>query len=219
MLGGLLGPDDTLRRRPDGKPEARSGVSAAHAGILAVAIAAGGPAGCDIEPVVDRDGQAWYDLLGSERVALARLIAREVQEEFGAANPRLGRGRGDEDGRSGGRAGAAEPRAQRRGWVVLGSGAWAVATWVGRLDGELVAIAAATTVGANQPAILVYSYRHVVGFGDTNLAGNAYFVNHLEWQGRCREMFLRDKRRQCWSSLPTAWHWSPRAAPASTWRS
>ena len=37
-----------------------------------------------------------------------------------------------------------------------------------------------------------YSYRHIVGFSDTNLVGNVYFVNHLEWQGRCREMFLRD---------------------------
>src|SRR5207302_11298741 len=38
-----------------------------------------------------------------------------------------------------------------------------------------------------------YSYRHIVGFSDTNLVGNVYFVNHLEWQGRCREMFLREK--------------------------
>lgn len=37
-----------------------------------------------------------------------------------------------------------------------------------------------------------YEYRHVVGFEETNLVGNVYFVNHLRWQGRCREMFLRD---------------------------
>ena len=35
-------------------------------------------------------------------------------------------------------------------------------------------------------------YRHVVGFEETNLVGNVYYVNHLRWQGRCREMFLRD---------------------------
>ena len=35
-----------------------------------------------------------------------------------------------------------------------------------------------------------YEYRHVVGFEETNLVGNVYFVNHLRWQGRCREMFL-----------------------------
>lgn len=37
-----------------------------------------------------------------------------------------------------------------------------------------------------------YEYQHVVGFEETNLVGNVYYVNHLLWQGRCREMFLRD---------------------------
>jgi enediyne biosynthesis thioesterase len=37
-----------------------------------------------------------------------------------------------------------------------------------------------------------YEYRHVVGFEETNLVGNVYYVNPLRWQGRCREMFLRD---------------------------
>jgi enediyne core biosynthesis thioesterase len=40
--------------------------------------------------------------------------------------------------------------------------------------------------------MLAYEYRHVVGFEETNLVGNVYYVNHLRWQGRCREMFLRD---------------------------
>jgi len=37
-----------------------------------------------------------------------------------------------------------------------------------------------------------YEYRHVVGFEETNLVGNVYYVNHVSWQGRVREMFLRD---------------------------
>lgn len=37
-----------------------------------------------------------------------------------------------------------------------------------------------------------YEYRHVVGFEDTNLVGNVYYLNHLRWQGRCREMFLHE---------------------------
>ena len=37
-----------------------------------------------------------------------------------------------------------------------------------------------------------YEYRHVVAFEETNLVGNVYYVNHLRWQGRCREMFLRE---------------------------
>lgn len=38
-----------------------------------------------------------------------------------------------------------------------------------------------------------YEYRHIVGFEETNLIGNVYYVNHVRWQGRCREMFLRDR--------------------------
>ena len=36
-----------------------------------------------------------------------------------------------------------------------------------------------------------YEYRHLVSFQETNLVGNVYFTNHLAWQGRCRELFLR----------------------------
>jgi len=37
-----------------------------------------------------------------------------------------------------------------------------------------------------------YEYQHVVGFQETNLIGNVYYVHYLSWQGRCREMFLSD---------------------------
>ena len=38
-----------------------------------------------------------------------------------------------------------------------------------------------------------YEYRHIVGFEETNLVGNVYYANHVRWQGRCREMFLRER--------------------------
>jgi enediyne biosynthesis thioesterase len=38
-----------------------------------------------------------------------------------------------------------------------------------------------------------YEIRHIVGFEETNLVGNVYYVNYLRWQGRCREMFLKEK--------------------------
>jgi YbgC/YbaW family acyl-CoA thioester hydrolase len=38
-----------------------------------------------------------------------------------------------------------------------------------------------------------YEYRHRVGFEETNLVGNVYYVNYLRWQGRCREMFLLEQ--------------------------
>lgn len=37
-----------------------------------------------------------------------------------------------------------------------------------------------------------FEIRHLVGFEETNLVGNVYYVNYLRWQGRCREMFLRE---------------------------
>lgn len=38
-----------------------------------------------------------------------------------------------------------------------------------------------------------FEMKHVVGYEETNLAGNVYYVNYLRWQGRCREAFLREK--------------------------
>ncbi|MBQ1080578.1 thioesterase family protein [Nocardiopsis sp. B62] len=38
-----------------------------------------------------------------------------------------------------------------------------------------------------------YEVRHTVGFEETNLVGNVYYVNYLRWQGRCREMFLKER--------------------------
>ena len=37
-----------------------------------------------------------------------------------------------------------------------------------------------------------YNYHHIVGFEETNLVGNVYYANYVRWQGRCREMFMRE---------------------------
>ncbi len=37
-----------------------------------------------------------------------------------------------------------------------------------------------------------YEYHHIIGFEETNLTGNVYYANHIRWQGRCRELFLKD---------------------------
>ncbi len=37
-----------------------------------------------------------------------------------------------------------------------------------------------------------FEYQHTIGFEETNLVGNVYYVNHLSWQGRCRELFLKE---------------------------
>lgn len=49
--------------------------------------------------------------------------------------------------------------------------------------------------------MLAFEYRHVVGFEETNLVGNVYYANHVRWQGRCREMFLREHAPEVLASL------------------
>jgi enediyne biosynthesis thioesterase len=51
-------------------------------------------------------------------------------------------------------------------------------------------VAAVTAVPVNRPRS--YCYRHTVSFEETNIVGNVYFTRHLSWQGRCRELFLRE---------------------------
>ncbi len=38
-----------------------------------------------------------------------------------------------------------------------------------------------------------FEYRHTIGFEDTNLTGNVYFANYIRWQGKCREIFIKEK--------------------------
>ena len=44
----------------------------------------------------------------------------------------------------------------------------------------------------NNNGLASFEYRHVVCFEETNVVGNVYYGNHVLWQGRCREMFLRE---------------------------
>jgi enediyne biosynthesis thioesterase len=40
---------------------------------------------------------------------------------------------------------------------------------------------------------MYFEYLHTIGFEETNIVGNVYYVNYLRWQGRCREMFLQER--------------------------
>ncbi|MCG5216092.1 acyl-CoA thioesterase [Streptosporangium sp. KLBMP 9127] len=46
-----------------------------------------------------------------------------------------------------------------------------------------------------------FEYPHTVGFEETNLVGNVYYVNYLRWQGRCREMFLKERAPEVLADL------------------
>lgn len=37
-----------------------------------------------------------------------------------------------------------------------------------------------------------YEMEHLVTFEETNLVGNVYYVNHVRWQGACRERCLEE---------------------------
>ncbi|HEX5327729.1 MAG TPA: SDR family NAD(P)-dependent oxidoreductase, partial [Acetobacteraceae bacterium] len=198
LLATLLPAGDKLSRRPDGRPEAGAAVSASHAGALTLAATAAGAVGCDIEAIVQRPEPAWRDLLGAERFALAQLIVEAAGEPLGCSATRVWSA--IEALKKAGASVSQTPLTLVRceaDWIVLAAGSFGVVSWHAAVGPARCAIAiACQTMGipevreTRQP---VYSYRHVVGFQDTNMVGNVYFVNHLEWQGRCREMFLRDK--------------------------
>jgi enediyne biosynthesis thioesterase len=46
-----------------------------------------------------------------------------------------------------------------------------------------------------------FDMHHVVTFEETNLVGNVYYTNYFSWQGRCRELFLREHAPQTLHSL------------------
>ncbi len=44
----------------------------------------------------------------------------------------------------------------------------------------------------SEASVRWFEMHHVVGFEETNVVGNVYYANHVLWQGRCRELFLRE---------------------------
>jgi enediyne polyketide synthase len=90
-ISRALGSTAVVRRRPDGRPEAggAGGVSAAHLNGYTLAVAGTTPVACDIELAAARSQQVWRDLLGEERLALARLLAAEAHEELDRAATRV----------------------------------------------------------------------------------------------------------------------------------
>jgi enediyne core biosynthesis thioesterase len=46
-----------------------------------------------------------------------------------------------------------------------------------------------------------FELRHTVGFEETNLVGNVYYVNYVRWQGRARELFLKERAAEILADL------------------
>jgi enediyne polyketide synthase len=153
-----------IQRRPDGKPgpegaaRADRAVSAAHAGDLTLAVAApkpAGPVGCDLEPVTSRSGDAWRDLLGSERIQLAEVITVSAGEKLDAAATRVWAAV-----ESLKKAGATLEtpltldEVSADGWVILVAGALRVATYVATVQGMAEPLALAILVRCDHAAVL-----------------------------------------------------------------
>jgi enediyne polyketide synthase len=158
VLGKLLGSpgqrgEVPLSRRGDGKPQVLGGpeVSVSHGGDLILAIAGDGQLGCDLEPVEHRDAELWRDLLGLERGRLAEHIARSRQEDPDVAATRvwtaaecLKKASVLQDAPL--VLGAVASGEGADGWVLLRSGAFTVATFVGPVAGEARPVALAFAV-------------------------------------------------------------------------
>jgi enediyne polyketide synthase len=86
----LLKGEAVARRRPDGKPVVEGrGISAAHSGALTLAVAGAGEVACDLQAVEERPASIWRELLGTERAALAELVAKEQAEDLQVAATRV----------------------------------------------------------------------------------------------------------------------------------
>jgi enediyne polyketide synthase len=130
-LGRALGADAVLYRRPDGKPEVPDGphVSVSHADPLTLLAVSGGPVGCDMERRPQAPGD-WSSRLDAARWDLARVIARAAGEDEGTAALRVWTVL--ESLKKAGHAPGTPlvlSRTESDGWVLLGAGRSAAATW------------------------------------------------------------------------------------------
>jgi enediyne polyketide synthase len=153
----LIGDKASVRWRPDGKPlvvtEKELRVSSSHSGEITMVAAGAGAIGCDIESVTARAESDWKALLGPQRMALARLIARECGEEIQASCTRawsavecLKKAGSVYD------APLVMRDVRKDGWVVLGSGYLRIATQIVSVTSHEQEYALALLVGSEAQA-------------------------------------------------------------------
>ena len=197
----LLGASITVSHRADGKPEVGGAngtqISSAHSDDLTLAISSERRIACDIESVKAWPTSEWTKLLSTAQREMAGAIAREGGEDFDAAATRVWAA-AECLKKAGIPATPSWPLMpgvrDESGWLSMTSTSGSVATWIGSVQGSASPVAFAVFAHSDAPAATaqrIFEIRHVVTFEETNVVGNVYFVNHLSWQGRCREMFLR----------------------------
>ena len=142
--------------------------------------------GCDAEVVRERTPEDWQALLGAGQFALADLIRRELGEELSLAATRVWGA--VECLRKTGRALTGPITLAHQGpsgWVLLHSGQAKIATFSTHLRNEPDPVVFTILTEGAQLMHPYYEYRHLVGFEETDLVGNVYYVNYVRWQGRC----------------------------------
>ncbi|MFL5963749.1 MAG: SDR family NAD(P)-dependent oxidoreductase [Gaiellaceae bacterium] len=126
-----------IERAANGRPVADTGgVSAAHVQSLTLAVAGDAAVACDVEEARPRGEELWRDLLGNERLALARSLASELGEELDVSATRVWAAA--ECSRKTGRP-QGEPftfaGAPADGWALVRAGRAPVATFADRVIG------------------------------------------------------------------------------------
>ena len=124
-------------RRGDGKPETGNNVSvsAAHSGMLTLAVAGPELVACDVAQVSQLAPEVWQELLGQRRYTLAELLARNAKEEMAIAATRVWSA--CECLRKVGILADAPllfVSAEADGWVLLSSGSSVMATYAARMQ-------------------------------------------------------------------------------------
>jgi len=130
-----VGVPTQVRHRPDGKPEIDgASVSVSHGAGVTFALVGHGRLGCDVETVLERDGQTWDDLIGAAQVPVRDLLMVEAGESGAVAGTRVWSAL--ECLRKTGATSQAltVERVDVNGWVVLSSGDAKIATWVTTLN-------------------------------------------------------------------------------------
>ncbi|MCT2583757.1 type I polyketide synthase [Actinophytocola gossypii] len=133
--GRALGRVARVRYRPDGRPEIDdAALSASHGAGVTMVVTGTGPLACDVETVLDRDGDDWATLLGEQQVPVCELVAAETGESLSLAATRVWSAL--ECLRKAGVTAQALTldRVDEEGWVLLSDGDARIATWVTTLN-------------------------------------------------------------------------------------
>jgi enediyne polyketide synthase len=135
-----------------GKPEVSGDrdVSVSYSGQITMVVAGSGIVGCDVETVTKRPIEVWQDLLGQERIGLAKQVAKEVREDFNVSSTRLWAA-GECQKKSGTLMSAplALASTELPGWVVFSSEKAGIATFMASIDGAQSGIVLSVLVGTH----------------------------------------------------------------------